>query len=91
MRKVKLPQHIVNTYEKELYSKTIDLKIINQLIKMIDYGCFIYCDNFNLEIFRRLKSLFQKHSFFLNAINEFNMYHNIIEVQQPTNLKIRGL
>ena len=65
--------------EKEIYTKTTDLKVINQLMKMLDYGCLIYSDDFDLDIFRRLKSLFQTHEFFLNAISEFNIHHNIIE------------
>lgn len=79
MEKIKLSQNVIEEYEKEIHTRTTDLKIINQLMKMLDYGCFIYSDDFDLEIFRRLKSLFQTHEFFLNAINEFNVHHNIIE------------
>lgn len=79
MKQINVPSLLKERYEEEIFKKVKDTACLNQMLKILDYGCIVIIRNpetINANILRLLRKSIIEEAEFYNAVNHFNMFYS---------------
>lgn len=82
MKKIQISEMLHSTYAEILMNENLNLDLINQMLKILEYGCVTLSSSaLNMDILRIIKETFQEEENLTKALDKINLFKNRLIIE----------